>query len=127
VWLGVTLTLTKNTPQYTQKRHVKGLGPSAVVVVHDPCTRKSLRGSMQEGKERAREGRHLLEDRVVTDDTSQLPMSWSNKFAEANTVTGPTHATKQHKTHHTNKKNEARSEFKKGLQTDSQGEGEQGK
>jgi hypothetical protein len=34
---------------------------------------------------------------------------------------GPTRGTKQQKTHHTNKKNEARSEFKKGLRTDSQG------
>jgi hypothetical protein len=31
----------------------------------------------------------------------------------------PTRATRQHKTHHTNKKNEARSEVKKGLRTDS--------
>ena len=62
-------------------RHVKELGPSAVVVAHDPCTRKSLLGSMQEGKERAREGRHLLRYMVITDDVSQLPMSSLNELA----------------------------------------------
>ena len=50
---------------------------------------------------------------AVTDDTSQLPMSWSNESAEMNTAQVPTRATKQHETHHTNKKKEARSEFKK--------------
>ena len=62
-------------------RHVKGLGPLAVVVAHDPCTRNPSRGSMQEGKESAREGRHLLRIMVVTDDVSQLPMSSLNELA----------------------------------------------
>jgi hypothetical protein len=47
---------------------------------------QSLRGSMQEGKERAREGRHLLAPILATLDTSQRPMSWSNASAAANTV-----------------------------------------
>ena len=35
---------------------------------------------------------------------------------------GPTRATRQHKAHHTNRRTRPRSEFKKGLRTDSQGE-----
>jgi hypothetical protein len=47
-----------------------------------PLHTQSPRGSMQEGKERAREGRHLLAAMLVTVDTSQRPMSWSNEPGE---------------------------------------------
>jgi hypothetical protein len=75
---------------------------------------------MQEGKERAREGRHLLARILVTEDTSQRPISWLNAFAIWNTAQVP-HApqTTQNTPHQ--QKNEARSEFKKGLRTESQG------
>jgi hypothetical protein len=46
-----------------------------------PLHTQSLRGSMKEGKERARVGRHLLDLMVVTADTPQRPMSWLNAFA----------------------------------------------
>jgi hypothetical protein len=46
-----------------------------------PLHTQSLPGSMQEGTERAREGRHLLFSMLVTVDTSHLPISWSNELA----------------------------------------------
>jgi hypothetical protein len=76
---------------------------------------QSLRGLMQERKERAREGRYLLDFMLVTDDTSQLPMSWSNACASLNTAQVP-HAPQATPNPPHQQKNEARSEFKKVFQ-----------
>jgi hypothetical protein len=50
------------------------------VVACDPCTRNPS-GDRCRGKERARDGRHSLAFMLVTDDTSQLPMSSLNELA----------------------------------------------
>jgi hypothetical protein len=64
-----------------------GIGALAVVVAHDPCTPATPPGSMHEKK--TREGGHLLSFMVVTEDTSQLPMSWLNALAFLNTAQVP--------------------------------------
>ena len=85
-----------------------------------PLHTQSLQGSMQEGKERAREGRHLPPCMVVTADTSQRPMSWSNETAEWNTAQVP-HAPQatQNTPHQQEERGTVR--VQKGLRTDSQG------
>jgi hypothetical protein len=85
-----------------------------------PLHTQSLRGSMQEGKERAREGRHLLVFMVVTDDTSQRPMSWSNS-ASRNTAKFHTRH-KQHKTHHSNRRTRPGQSSNKSSNGSAQGE-----
>jgi hypothetical protein len=89
---------------------------------HDPCTRIPPRGSMQEGKRTwERRGRHSLACMVVTVDTSQRPMSWSNEPAFLNTAQVP-HATQSNTKHTTPTEERGPVRVQKGPPTDSQGE-----
>ena len=74
---------------------------------------QSLRGSMQEGK-RTCERRKALTIRHG-DHGRHVPAAnvLVERICISEHCTGPTRATRQHKIHHTNKKNEARSEDKK--------------
>jgi hypothetical protein len=108
-------------PPYHHSRHhhrhiTTTMPPSPPCHHHHTTTRTFLAHAISSGdqcrKKRTCERRgHLLCSMLVTEDTSQLPISWSNAPASRNTAQVPhtPHATENAQQ---KRKNEARSEFK---------------